>query len=56
MNFKRKPFKVRTRYNILNFPALLQYWMSSNSGPAGRKAGLPYQCLKKCGKIQNIDF
>ena len=52
MGFRRNNLKVRTRYNILNFPALFQHWQSSNNGPAGRMAGLPV--LKKCGKIQNV--
>ena len=40
--------KIRTRYNILNFTALFQLWLSSNSGPAGR-------ITKKIGgKIQKL--
>ena len=34
------------------FPHFFQKWQSSNSGPAGRMAGL--QVLKNCGKIQNV--
>jgi len=34
------------------FPHFFQHWQSSNSGPAGRMAGL--QGIKKCGKIQNV--
>ena len=46
MDFRRKNLKVRTRYNILNFPALF------SAGGVDRMAGLTV--LKKGGKIQNV--
>ena len=59
MHFRRKNLKVRTRYNILNFPAhFFQYWQSSNNGPAGWMAGLTV--LKKSAEkmlyISSSDF
>ena len=47
MYFKRKNLKVRTQYNILNFPALFsELVVPANS--AGRAA-----IAQLCGRIQN---
>ena len=52
MNIRRKNSKSQLDTTFWIFPHFFQYWLSNNSGPAGRMADLPV--LKKCGKIQNV--
>ena len=53
MDFRRKNLKVRTEYNILNFPALFLALVSLPFCPPGRYCWT-VSAEKMCGKIQNV--